>query len=145
MTSGSNIFFHGSMEYLPVGTVLMPRGEAYEADWKNADFYSVLEKYRPADKLAHKNSVFVCRNDEDVDLAGGGTIWMFRVKPITPVEWHDMEFSTLISCLISDGHAVDAPKVVEAARNYWVGEPVPNDSIWEGLCSAAEIVAVEEY
>ena len=132
------------MEHLPVGTVLRPRGEAYEADWKNTDFYSVLEKYRPGNKLAHKDAVFICKSDEDVDLAGGGTIWLFRVKPITPVEWRDMEFSTLISCLVSDGHVVDEPKVIEAARNYWAGAPVQYDSIWEGLCGGAEIVAVEE-
>jgi len=142
---GNGTFFHGSMSFLPVGTLLVPRGAAYESDWICTDFYSVLEANRPPEKRAHRDAVFLCKNDEDVGNAGGGEIWMFQVRPITPVEWHDMQFSSLISCLISDGHAVNSPQVVQAAKDYWLGVESADEPLWEGLCGGATIVAVDEY
>ena len=72
--------FHGSMERLEVGVILAPRGAAYEADWGKTDFYSVLEANRPTGSRSHKDSVFLCSNDDDLDAAGGGTDWVFRVS-----------------------------------------------------------------
>ncbi len=87
-----------------MGTILTPRNQEYEKDWENTDFYSVLEHYRPMNKPAHKNSVFMVTDPDDVDLAGGGTEWLMTVKPLGPVSRHDLNWSSEISMLLSDGH-----------------------------------------
>lgn len=137
-------FYHGSMKYLPVGTILTPR-DNYESNWGHTDFYKILEKYRPKNMLSHSQSVFMVGNDEDIDLAGGGTEYVFIVEPLDKVQKHDMNWSSEISMLISDGHKIDDPKVIEAANSYWNGNPHYNESVWEYLTTKAKILAVEEY
>ena len=137
-------FYHGSMTELPVGTVLTARDE-YEQDWGNADFYRALEFYRPADKLAHKDAVFMCDNPDDVDLAGGGTDWLFTVIPQGRVERHDLNWGSEVSMLISDGYTIDSTEVKHAAENYWAGVPHTDEQVWEYLTPSAKIIAVEEY
>ena len=137
-------YYHGSMTELPVGTVLTPRN-TYEDNWGKTDFYHALEKYRPANMLSHKQSVFMCVNDEDVDLAGGGTEWLFTVKPNGPVEKHDMNWSSEISMLIGDGYDINSPEVAQAAANYWAGVPHTDEQVWEYLTPSATILSVEEY
>lgn len=139
-----NTFYHGSMIELPVGTVLTPR-DNYETNWGSTDFYAVLEKYRPANMLSHRESVFMCDNDEDVDLAGGGTDWLFTVEPLGKIQRHDLNWGSEISMLISDGYAVDSEEVRTAATNYWAGTPHYNESVWEYLTPKAKILQVEEY
>lgn len=138
------LYYHGSMNKLPVGTILRPRDD-YENDWQNTDFYKPLEKYRPNNMLSHKQSVFMCDNDVDVDLAGGGTNYLFKVKPLGTIQRHDLNWGSEISSLISDGYGIDSPEVVKAAKNYWAGVPHTNESVWEYLTPSAKIVAVEEY
>lgn len=140
----SKKFYHGSYEKLPVGTILTPR-DNYESNWQNTDFYKPLEKYRPKNMLPHKKSVFMCDNPDDVDLAGGSTEWLLTVEPLGPVQRHDLNWSSEISMLISDGHSIDSPVVQKAATNYWNGVPHPNESVWEYLTSSAKVVAVEKY
>lgn len=129
---------------LPTGTVLTARDD-YENDWNNTDFYSALEKYRPSNMLAHRQSVFMVDNEDDIDLAGGGTEWIFTVVPQGTVEKHDLNWSSEISMLISDGYSIDSEEVKQAAKNYWQGVPHYNESVWEYLTSKALIVAVEKY
>lgn len=141
----STTYYHGSMDHLPVGTVLKSRGADYEQDWAHTDFYSALEKYRPSHILSHSQAVFMVADPDDVDLAGGGTEWLFTVKPLGPVSKHDVNWSSEISMLTGDGHDVDSPEVQKAAENYWAGVPHPNESVWEYLTPSAEILKVEEY
>jgi len=141
----NNTYYHGSMDYLQPGTVLTPRPN-YEDRWGGTDFYTALEKHRPSDKLAHKDAVFMCQNENDVDLAGGGTEYLFTVVPSTTQEKHDMNWSSEISMLISDGHSIDSDVVKNAAKKYWNGEPHHSgESVWEFLTPTATIVDVEEY
>ena len=95
--------------------------------------------------LSHKNSVFMCNSDEDIDLAGGGTEWLFTVEPIGKIEKHDMNWSSEISMLISDGFNIDSNEIKNAANNYWHGTPHYNESVWEYLTSKAKIIYVERY
>lgn len=138
------IFYHGSMEKLPVGTLLTPRNE-YEENWNKTDFYNILEMYRPKEMLAHKESVFMCDNPDDVDNAGGGTEYLFTVKPLGKIEKHDVNWGSEISMLLSDGHEFDSEEIMDAANNYWKGIPHINESVWEYLTPKAEIIKVEEY
>jgi hypothetical protein len=137
-------YYHGSNEELPVGTILTPRDD-YENDWSATDFYHPLEKYRPNNMLAHNQSVFMVTNDDDVDLAGGGTEWLFTVQPIGVVQKHDINWGSEISMLIGDGYNINSPEVKRAAKAYWAGEPHTNESVWEYLTPKAKIIAVEEY
>ena len=137
-------FFHGSMTRLPVGTVLTPRTD-YEQDWSNTDFYAALEHYRPAGQLAHRDAVFMCDNEDDVDLAGGGTEWLFTVVPQGKVERHDLNWGSEVSMLISDGYGIDSAEVKRAAENYWAGVPHTDEQVWEYLTPSAKIIAVEAY
>lgn len=142
--SNSKVFYHGSYTKLPLGTILTPR-DTYEDDWKHTDFYGPLEMYRPADKLSHKQSVFMCDNPDDVDLAGGATDWLFTVVPLGPVQRHDLNWSSEISSLVSLGVPLDSNEIKDAAAAYWSGEESPNEVIWEYLTTSAKIIAVEKY
>ena len=144
LTESTITFYHGSMKELPVGTVLTPRDD-YENDWQGTDFYNALERHRPSNMMSHKQSVFMCSSDEDVDLAGGGTEWLFTVKPNGPVQKHDMNWSSEISMLVGDGYDIDSPEVQQAAENYWTGVPHDNEQVWEFLTPSATILTVEEY
>ena len=143
-------YYHGSNTKLPVGTILKP-SPTYENDWSGTDFHQVLENHRPENMLAHKNSVFMCDNPDDIDLAGGGTEWLFTVVPLGPVQRHDLNWSSEISMLMSEVDASESTswqlqkKIRKAAENYWNGIPHHNENVWEYLTSSAKIIAVEPY
>lgn len=138
------VYYHGSMVELPVGTVLKPSSD-YEAQWASTDFYSVLEHYRPSNMLGHREAVFMVDNDADLDNAGGGTEFVFTVRPDSRIEKHDLNWSSEISSLIGDGLEVDSREVQSAADAYWSGKPHPNESVWEYLTPFATILTVEEF
>ena len=93
--------------------------------------------------LAHKNAVFMCDNDQDIDCAGGGTEYLMVVKPLGKIEKHDLNWSSEISCLISENASEDLIK--QAAENYWYGIPHHNKNVWEYLTPEAVILAVELF
>lgn len=140
--SQSRSYYHGSCDKLSVGTRLVPRPD-YENNWSGTDFYTALERYRPDGMLAHKDAVFMCANEDDIDLAGGCTDWLFTVEPDTRIERHDLNWSSEVSMLVSDGAPEEQIKV--AALNYWNGVPHHDENVWEYLTTGAVIVAVEEY
>jgi hypothetical protein len=137
-------FYHGSIIYLPVGTILTPRDD-YEENWGHTDFFKALELYRPDSMLSHTQSVFMVGNDDDIDLAGGGIEYVFTVEPLGKVQKHDINWSSEISMLVSDGCKIDDPKIISAANSYWEGKPHYNESVWEYLTPKAKILSVEEY
>lgn len=138
-------FYHGSMSMLDPGTVLTPRMEDYENDWGHTDFYAALETYRPENMLSHKDSIFMCDNEADVDNAGGGTDWLFTVEPMGKIERHDLNWATEISLLNDQGYDIESDEIKNAAHNYWHGVPHSNESVWEYLTPKAKILKVEEY
>lgn len=137
----TKLFFHGSYDYLPVGTILKPK-ENYKEAWSITDFYSVLEQYRPQHMLAQHESVFMCDNIDDIDNAGGGTDWIFTVQPHARIERHDLHWCSEISVGVSEGKNEDYLK--EMAEKYWNG--VESEyPVWEYLTPEAKIISVEEY
>jgi hypothetical protein len=145
MSVAPDRYFHGSSTRLEIGTILTPRGNAYEADWGKTGFYPILERFRPPKRLAHKQAVFMVGSPNDIDCAGGGTEWVFELLPLGPVTRHDLNWSSQISCLLSENHDANSPQIREAAENYWRGSPHPNESVWEYLTSSAQIIAVEPF
>lgn len=138
-------YYHGSNIFLPINTILTPRMSDYEKDWGNTDFYKVLHKYKPNNKLAHHQAVFMVSNQDDIDLAGGGTEYMFTVKPLGPIQKHDINWSSEISSLISEGYNINSPEVINAANNYWNSIPHQDENVWEYLTTKAIITKVEKY
>ena len=136
------MFYHGSYDELPVGTVLTPRGNDYESEWGGTSFYGALEKHRPPEKLAHKEGVFMVGTEEDIDLAGGATDYIYIVKPIGQIQRHDINWGSEISMLVSDGAGLNDPEVKQAADNYWNGVPYEGDNVWEYIAPRAKIVGV---
>ena len=136
--------FHGSYDLFPVGTLLTPRGDAYENDWKHCGFYQGLERFRPLNKPAHKNSVFACQ-EEDLDLCGGALDVIFRVTPVGLLHRFDMEWGTQISCALDDVLDEDQldTLVKPLAYKYWSGTP-STDPVWEFLAPAFRIEEIVE-
>lgn len=92
--------------------------------------------------LAHRDAVFMIGDPNEVDIAGGGTEWIFEVTPHGPVSRHDLNWSSQISCLMGDGHTLSSPEVATAANNYWNGVPHHNENVWEYLTTSATIIDV---
>lgn len=138
-------FYHGSGKKLKEGDVLTGRGDDYEASWSSTDFYEILERERPEEMTAHKEAVFMVGHPDDVDLAGGSTEWCAEMIPEGVVSRHDLNWSSEISLLLSEGKAKDSQEVREAAEKYWRGEPHPNEQVWEYLARSAKVVRVEEW
>ena len=81
-------------------------------------------------------------NDDDVDVAGGATDYVYAVEPVGEVQKHDLNWGSEISMLIDDGHTLNDSEVKEAAENYWNGVPHHNEQVWEYLAPRAKIVSV---
>ncbi len=144
LTEQPTTYYHGSYDNLPVGTVLSPR-DSYEDNWGKTSFYHMLEVFRPDNMLAHREAVFMVDNDEDIDLAGGATEYVFILRPLGKIEKHDLNWGSEISSLVDQGHDEFSNEVAKAARNYWNGVPHPNESVWEYLTPKAEILSVESF
>lgn len=138
-------YYHGSFDAAERGTRWEGRGEAYAQAWAHTDFYAVLERYRPASMRQHANSVFMVADVDDIDLAGGATEFCLEVQPEGLVARHDLNWSTEISMLISDGKSPDDPEVMKAALAYWAGEPHVNESVWEFTADAFIVLRCEPY
>lgn len=141
-TGADRKFYHGSMDHLSVGTILRPDPN-YQAKCSNTSFYAVLERYRPRHLLPHAGAVFLCDNPDDVDLAGGGTEWMFEVKPLGHLQKHDINWSSAISGACDEGASEEILR--ELADYYWRGIPHPDENVWEYLAPHAEILRVMPF
>jgi hypothetical protein len=135
-------YYHGSFTKLPVGTILRPSPE-YEQNWGKTNFYKILEKYRPANMISHKNAVFMVADLEDVDLAGGADAFIYEVKPLGTVQQHDINWSSEID-LLMDSDEIDENALKKAAMHYWRGDPHYNESVYEYLTTSAVIIALIE-
>ncbi|WP_045595749.1 hypothetical protein [Vibrio vulnificus] len=139
----SKIFYHGSDDYLPPGTKLRNCVD-YEGKWGAAGFYRGLEYHRPNKFTAHKDSVFLVKELEDLEYAGGGEEYTFLVVPKGGVTKHDMYWSTKVTELMDSGFCVESDVVKEAALKYWYGE-ASEDPAWEYMCKEAIILRVFDW
>ena len=142
LTEATQKYYHGSYDKLENGTILTPGGDDYEASWGGTSFYGPLEKFRPPEKLAHKEGVFMVGDIDDVDVAGGATEYIYIVEPIGDVQKHDLNWGSEISGLMDNGKKPNDKEVKQAADNYWNGVPHHNEQVWEYLAPRAKIVSV---
>lgn len=143
--ANSKLYYHGSNDDLPVGTILIPGEDDYEDNWGRNPWYQALAKYRPQKYRPHSWSVFMVDNEDDIDNAGGGTDYMFTVEPIGDVERHDMNWMSEIGGILDNGGNIESDEVKQMALNYWNGVPHPNESVWEYLAPKAKIVRSEPF
>jgi len=136
-------FYHGSNRPFEPGTVLQGRGDRYEKEWGDCDYFWVLELYRPSGFLPHRSAVFMVSQIEDMDLTRGCTEWCLQVEPGEYLSKHDLHWLSVISRLMGDGHDHNSEAVTTAARNYWAGVPHPNESLWEYLTETVTVLHCE--
>lgn len=137
-------FFHGTSAPLETNYILEGRGDSYESDWGHTDFYQVLEKYRPPGFLSHKEAVFLCHHPDHIDAAGGNTDYICEMKVLGSIDRHDMNWSSQISILMSEGHT-DSQEIQECAYNYWHGVPHPDDNMWEYLTQKVIVLSCAPF
>ena len=135
-------FYHGSHDQFEVGEILTPGEDEYEEGMENVEWYHVLHQHRPMESRQHSWSVFMTGNEDDIDVAGGSTDYVYEVEPIGDVERHDINWASEISYLLDAGHEPDSDEIKEAAANYWAGKPHHNEQVWEYLAPKAKIVGV---
>ena len=140
--SPGKTFYHASPIPWQPGAILTGRGHDYVKEWANADFYRILDMYRPVNAIAHHDGVFMCDNDDDLDSAGGSTEWVLQVEPIGPIERHDMNWSSAISCGVSEN--MSNHDLAMLAQNYWKGIATC-DPLWEYLASHARVLHCEKF
>jgi hypothetical protein len=142
-------YYHMSKYPLKVGDILIPNPK-YEYEWSGNPWYRALEFFRPKKFLAHKDSIFMCDNEDDVEIASGAendgeTGFLVLVKPIGKVDKHDLNFGSLVQCLISEVDGIFTEevddKIEEACNKYWNSE-ASDDPCWEYLCKSAKVVKV---
>ena len=137
-------FYHGSHDEFEIGEILTPGEDDYEEGMWNVQWYHVLHQHRPMESRQHSWSVFMVADIDDIDVAGGSTDYVYKVKPIGDVERHDINWASEISYLLDKGYDADSDEIKEAALNYWKGVPHHNEQVWEYLAPKAKIVDIIE-
>lgn len=135
----SNKFYHGSFDLLPIDTILVPQSD-YEKRWGTNPFYTELEQYRPSNKLASRELVFMCESIDDVGLAGGAETYIYEVLPLGKIEKHDVNWASEMD-LALDANKTESEKM-KIAHNYWNGIPHFNENVWEYVTTSARIIQI---
>ncbi|MFW5804257.1 MAG: hypothetical protein ACOCWG_03390 [bacterium] len=145
----STQYFHGSYHELPPGTILTPERGNFMGTFNKdeMDSHFKLEQFRPSEFLSRNNAIYMCKNIDDIDLAGGATEHIYIIEPIGKVEPHDLNWMSEIDLIISDAWekgTIDDEETIEkvknAALNYWHGTPHYNESVWEYLSPSAKVI-----
>jgi len=142
VTEATQKYYHGSHDKFEVGEILTPGEDDYEEGMENVEWYHILHQHRPMESRQHSWSVFMTGNEDDIDVAGGSTDYVYEVEPIGDVERHDINWASEISYLLDAGHKPDSNEIKEAAANYWAGKPHHNEQVWEYLAPKAKIVGM---
>ena len=147
-----DIYYHGTDNFLPTGTVMTGRGSAYAEDWKTlGEAYDILEERRPQHLIAHRNAVFMCSVDVDnppdtgldnIGICGGGTKYVSILRPKAPVSRHDINQMSLAQHLI--GEEADIKEIYAAVDDYWAGV-ASGDPLWEFLTTEAVVFKTEVF
>ena len=140
----SSSYYHGSQSEFPVGFVLTPQpgGYAMLDEEDIAEVEAILEQYRPPEKIARRDAVYMVRDPDEIDSAGGYIDFIYTVIPVGEVEVSDMGWYSELSVYYFDMPKDEKQRLAEG---YWSGKPFSRDkgSLFEYRARSAEIVAVE--
>ncbi len=138
------MYYHGSQSEFPVGFVLTPQPDGYAMlpDEGIAEVEAILEQYRPTGKIARRDAVYMVRDPDEIDSAGGYIDFVYTVIPIGDVEVSDMGWYSELSVYYFDMPEDEQQRLAEG---YWSGRSFPRDrgSLFEYRARSAEIVDVE--
>jgi len=141
----SSSYYHGSQAEFPVGFILTPQPGGYAMLDEDgiAELEAILEQYRPPEKIARRDAVYMVRDPDEIDNAGGYLDFVYTVIPIGNVEASDMGWYSELDMYCMDDTEKD--EVRRLAEGYWSGKPFPRDrgSLFEYRARSAEIAAVE--
>ncbi len=140
----SSSYYHGSQSEFPVGFVLTPQPGGYATldEEGIVEVEEILEQYRPPEKIARRDAVYMVRDPDEIDRAGGYEDFIYTVIPIGNVEVSDMGWYSELGAYYMDMPEDEKQRLAEG---YWSGRPFPRDkvSLFEYRARSAEIVAVE--
>jgi hypothetical protein len=139
--SAAKKFYHGSLKEFPIGFVLTPQKDGYIAT--NDSLEKLLESKRPETSLPRAESVFMVKDVDDIEAAGGYLDYVYEVEPIGNVEHNDVGFYSEAQSY-AWGHS-DKYEAEKMAQAYWSGNRCPHDfSVMEYRCRQAKIVGIVE-
>jgi RNA:NAD 2'-phosphotransferase (TPT1/KptA family)/8-oxo-dGTP pyrophosphatase MutT (NUDIX family)/ribosomal protein L32 len=130
--------YHGSRVKFKPGDILTPQPSGYVNAPDVAIIEGVMEKSRPEGALPRKDSVYMVARPDDVDRAGGYDDYIYEVQPVGKVERGDLGWYGDVS--VYGEHQPDDPEVIQAAKNYWAGEPHDKFRLWEYRAPKVKIV-----
>lgn len=135
-------FYHGSYDKLPDNTILKPHDNSYTRQKDNSYLESIIEKYRPSDKLSRYDSVFLVDDIDNIDSAGGAIDYIYEVivpSDIIPEKSDLAWYSEL-------GMVNDIDKQREYSLNYWNGVEFTDSemSLWEYRVPKAYVIDLIE-
>jgi len=140
----SSSYYHGSETESPVGFILTPQPDGYATlnEGGIAELEAILERYRPSEKIARRDAVYI-RDPDEIDAAGGYIDFVYTVIPIGEVEASDTGWYSELDMYYMDD--IEKDEVRKLAEGYWSGKPFTRDSgsLFEYRARSAEIVAIE--
>lgn len=135
-------FYHGSYDKLHDGIILKPHKDSYTRQEDNYYIESILEKYRPNNKLSRYDSVFLVDNIDNIDDAGASIDYIYEVF----VSNEDIPEKSDLTWYTEIDMTDDIEKHREYAMNYWNGVQFYDIemSLWEYRVKKAYIVQLVE-
>jgi hypothetical protein len=138
-------FYHGSRFNFGVGFQLQPQPDGYTTIGETIDFERLVDARRPADKLSRFESVFLTRDPDLIDAAGGNIDAVYRVEPLSKPEASDLAWYTEAF----NEHCTtpcNSNRLSELIDCYWSGKPfhTKSHSLTEYRVSAGTIIEMVE-
>ena len=150
--SRKSITLSGHAPYCQTGVVRLEIGQTvlswpdYYERFGQLDFLNVLEHFRPAHMLSHRQAVVMHACVDDLENSSGDE-WLYElnVAPDSAVQRHDLNWANEIAMLIASSEPGASEAICQsAAHKYWSGE-ASHDPVWEYLAARAVVVAVHDY
>ena len=137
-------YYHGSDKKFDIGFILQPQTDGYANLESEKEIEDLFEKYKPKDKISRKNCVYLVSDINNIDMAGGGTEYIYFVDPIGQIDKSDLTWYSEVYSLYTED--TKESLLVPLIMNYWNGiqfKPKVN-SLFEYRCKSAEIISIEE-
>lgn len=147
IVSNNTKFYHGSDKEFSIGFTLTPQTDNYDKAWGGQEWDRLLEHFRPNKFMSRNKVVFMTKNIDDIDMAGGYDDYIYQVEPLGPYSMHDFNWISELEVYLSENlmifeEAKNNITVKNICLNYWSAVPHYNESLWEFLTPMAKIVDI---
>lgn len=120
-----NVFYHGSRKAFQNGFELKPQSNGYANSDDASDFEKLMEARRPLDKLSRHASVFLSKDPDLIDGAGGYIDVIYEVRPVSRTEASDLSWYSTAYCEFCT-EPMDERAINVAIDAYWSGTLNPD-------------------